>query len=420
MKLNGLISPARCRELHQRLAQIGRVCKHSVERLAYSDQETAAHNFLADQCGWAKRTDPHGNTFFRRPGRCADLKPICMGSHPDTVIRGGHFDGSSGCIAAIQVAEALDVLGLELDHPTEVVLWRGEESTRFRKAMLGSSAYSRLLKPKQLDELVDGQGMTLRQAMSSQQLDPGDFVWDTPVTERMDRYFELHIEQGPLLTAANVPVGIVQEFCGTWRALVYVTGKSDHSSIPFVHRRDAGLAAQVMSVEIQRLLWNPKSNSYPVVTVGEYSQNGGMNIIAGKAEFSIDFRGLNSEVLAELGRKAVAIVERVAAEFNVNAEVKQLGLTDPVKTDLQMNEILRAAALENGTQTIDIVSGAGHDAVPLLLSGVPAGKIFVRSGSRVPGGAYSHSPEEFAEIGDLVVGTEVMLRALIAADNLRR
>lgn len=413
------IQTARTKELHQLFAQIGHTCKNSVTRLGYSDLESSAHttfaNCISQIPGWIKSVDIFGNTHFTLRGTDPDLPPIRMGSHLDSVQMAGLYDGTSGCIAALQIAEYMYNNGIKLKRTLVISLWRCEESTRFGAAMLGSRLFCGLLPYSALNEITETVGgISILGAMISQGLDAKIIKremrsWKIPPT---GCYHESHIEQGPELHAGGLDVGIVTGFCGTWRCEIVFKGRKDHSSRKNGLRNDAMQAAMFAGAEIYGLV--DPSKEYPVVTIGGLNSDGSMNCIAGKVSFTIDVRGPKGKKLEKLGKEIKQIVAKHAGMFEVEVAIKEKGYVKPVCTSTKLQKQLIALADDEEYSYDCIYSGAGHDAMSFALAGIPCIMYFAPSWTRKAMGAYSHSPDEYASYAKLARTTAYMTHCILA------
>jgi allantoate deiminase len=395
-----VIDPGR---LERRSTELSRIAGRgtSVSRLGLSADEQQARDLVS---GWlaAKgahvRRDPAANLFARFGG---DGEAILVGSHLDSVPEGGRFDGVLGVLCAVEAVEALQDANVTLRRPVEVVAWADEEGARFGVGLFGSTAaFGRLARG--VADRRDRDGISIAEALRTLG-ERGD-----PAAARRDpkefaAYLELHIEQGPRLETAGLPLGIVSDIVGIYHARVAIRGRADHAGATVMTARaDALAAASEIVLAVERIA---RGRPDSVGTVGEIAvRPGAKNVVPGECVFSLDLRaardhdGLVQEVLAAL--------MRIASARGVEASVDDLARVPVTPLDARIRDVLKRATKSVGVDAPELVSGAGHDAQNPALSGVPTGMIFVRS----TGG--SHTPREFASIDDAALGAQALANAI--------
>jgi allantoate deiminase len=395
-----VIDPGR---LQRRTNELARIAGSgtSVSRLGLSADEQQARDLVA---GWltAKgaqvRRDPAANLFGRFGG---DGEPILVGSHLDSVPEGGRFDGALGVLCAVEAVESLIDAKVKLRRSIEVVAWADEEGARFGVGLFGSTAaFGRLARG--IGDRKDRTGTSIAEALRALG-ERGD-----PAAARLDpkglaAYLELHIEQGPRLETAGLPLGIVSDIVGIYHARVAIRGRADHAGATVMTARaDALAAASEIVLAVERIA---RGRPDSVGTVGEIAvRPGAKNVVPGECVFSLDLRaardhdGLVQEVLAAL--------MRIASSRGVEASVDDLARVPVTPLDPNIRDVLKRAAESVGVDAPELVSGAGHDAQNPALSGVPTGMIFVRS----TGG--SHTPREFASNDDAALGAQALANAI--------
>ena len=389
--------------LERRTSDLSRIAGRgsSVSRLGLSADEQQARELVG---GWLAargaevRRDAAANLFARFPGKG---EAILVGSHLDSVPEGGRFDGALGVLCAVEAIESLVDANVKTRRPIEVVAWADEEGARFGVGLFGSTAAFGRLAPGVADRR-DRDGISIAEALraigeegdpAAARRGPNDFA----------AYLELHIEQGPRLETAGVPLGIVSDIVGIYHARVTIRGRADHAGATVMTARaDALAAASEIVLAVERVA---RGRPDSVGTVGEITvRPGAKNVVPGECVFSLDLRaardhdGLVQEVLAAL--------MRIASARGVEASVDDLARIPVTPLDPKIREVLKRATKSVGVDAPELISGAGHDAQNPALSGVPTGMIFVRS----TGG--SHTPREFASIDDAALGAQALANAI--------
>ena len=395
-----MIDPGR---LERRSTELSRIAGRgpSVSRLGLSADEQHARELVG---GWLTargatvRRDAAANLFARFPGEGAT---ILVGSHLDSVPEGGRFDGALGVLCAVEAVESLVDAKVKLRRPIEVVAWADEEGARFGVGLFGSTAAFGRLAPGVADRR-DRDGISIAEALRAlgEHADPADARRDP---KELAAYLELHIEQGPRLERAGLPLGVVSDIVGIYHARVTVRGRADHAGATVMTARaDALAAASEMVLAVERIARN-RSDS--VGTVGEIAvRPGAKNVVPGECIFSLDLRAARDH--DDLVRDVLDAVTDIASARGVEASVDDLARVPATALDPTIRDVLKRAAKSVGVDAPMLVSGAGHDAQNPALSGVPTGMIFVRS----TGG--SHTPREFASIDDATLGAQALANAI--------
>jgi N-carbamoyl-L-amino-acid hydrolase len=396
------------------LARIGATEKGGVRRLAASDLDAEARRLFIRWCeeaGCTVTVDRIGNIFARRPGRNPDLPPVMAGSHLDTQPTGGRFDGAYGVMAGLEVVRTLNDLGYETEAPVEIVAWTNEEGSRFSPAMVGSGVFAGVFDLNYGLERPDNvSGVSL-----GAELQRIGFAGPAPVGGRpVAAYFEAHIEQGPILEAAGLPVGIVTGAQGQRWYEITVTGQEAHAGpTPMKRRRDALVGAARMIDAVNRI--GHAHAPYACATVGfvQVSPNS-RNTIPGRVFFTVDFRHPEDDVPSARDREVREACEAAAASQNVEAAVEEFWYFPPTPFDTRLVGAVREASLAQGYPHQDIISGAGHDAV-YMARVAPTAMIFVPCI-----GGISHNEIEDAKPEDLTAGVNVLLNALLESADAAR
>jgi N-carbamoyl-L-amino-acid hydrolase len=390
------------------LAQIGATAKGGVCRLAASDLDAAARRLFIRWCeeaGCAVTVDRIGNIFARRAGRNPALPPIVTGSHLDTQPTGGKFDGAYGVMAGLEVVRTLNDLGYETEAPIEIVAWTNEEGARFSPAMVGSGAFTGVFELESALATPDNNAPELTLGGELQRI---GFAGEAPVGEHpVAAYFEAHIEQGPILEAAGLPIGVVTGAQGQRWYEITVTGQEAHAGpTPMPRRRDALVGAARMIDAVNRI--GHAHAPYACATVGFIqSSPNSRNTIPGKVFFTVDFRHPDNDTLTAMDTELRAACTEAAATQHLDVEVKEFWYFPPTPFDPRMVGAVREAAKAQSLPHQDIVSGAGHDAV-YMAKVAPTAMIFVPCV-----GGISHNEVEDAKPDDLTAGCAVLLNAML-------
>ena len=389
------------------LARIGATPKGGVCRLAASDLDGEARRLFiswSEEAGCTVRIDKIGNIFARRPGRDPKLPPVMTGSHLDTQPTGGKFDGAYGVMAGLELMRTLNDLDYETEAPIEVVAWTNEEGSRFSPAMVGSGAFAGIF------DLAEGLGRpdNVTGVTLEAELERIGFAGSEPVGgRRVAVYFEAHIEQGPILEAAQKPIGVVTGAQGQRWYEITVTGQEAHAGpTPMPRRRDALVGAARMIDAVNRI--GHAHAPYACTTVGFVQVNpNSRNTIPGRVFFTVDFRHPEDAVLRVMDGELRQACDAAAASGGLEVEVKEFWYFPPTLFDPDLITALREAAESQGYPHQDIISGAGHDAV-YLARVTPTAMIFVPCI-----GGISHNEIEDAKPDDLTAGCNVLLNALL-------
>jgi allantoate deiminase len=348
--------------------------------------------------------DAVGNVVGRYEASRPGAPALIVGSHLDSVVDAGRFDGPLGVACGIVAVEALAQEGLRLPFAVEVVAFGDEENVRFPTSLSTSSALAGRYDPAWLDG-VDADGVTLREALAAFGGDPGAIAALARRRDHVVGYLEVHIEQGPMLEAQNLPVGIVSAIAGITRARAHVVGEAAHAgTVPMTMRRDALAAAAEMIFSVERI---GARRPGTVATVGAARvEPGAVNVIPGRVDFTIDARAPDDAVRA-------AMVEDIGRELRAVADRRGVGLgiepfmdSPATVMDPRLVAVLEEAATALGVPAVRLPSGAGHDAVAMATL-CPAAMLFVRCK-----GGISHNPAESITEADADIAVRVLIEAL--------
>ena len=392
------------------LAKLGATVKGGVCRLALTDLDRQARDIFVRWCedaGCTVSVDAVGNIFARRPGLNPDLPPVMTGSHIDTQPTGGKFDGCFGVLAGVEVLRTLNDLNIQTQAPIEVVVWTNEEGSRFAPCMMGSGVFAEKFTLEETLAKTDAQGITVGEALNAIGYAGSRKVSGHPV----GAYFEAHIEQGPILEDERKTIGVVLGALGQKWFDLNLRGVEAHAGPTPMHlRKDAlvGAAAVVAAVNKAALGHQPHACG----TVGcLQAYPGSRNVIPGEVRMTLDFRHLQPERLDSMISEVREVIEATCAKHGLSFELTPTADFPPLYFNPDCVNAVRNAASELGLSHMDIVSGAGHDAIFLAELG-PAGMIFVPCE-----GGISHNEIENADPKDLAAGCAVLLKAMLAASE---
>jgi allantoate deiminase len=396
------------------LAEIGKRESGGVTRLSFTDEERSAKDLVAsfmEEAGLAVREDAVGNLFGRREGNDPDAPAVLVGSHVDSVYDGGNFDGPLGVLAGIEVVQTMEEGDVRTDHPVEVVAFTDEEGARFSFGMIGSRALAGHLSPGDLDHR-DGDDISISEAMRDYGLDP-ELVEDARrQQDSLAAYLELHIEQGRVLETEDLPAGIVTGIAGPVWLRFSLRGESGHAGATPMNRRHDALAA---AAEIVGVVEEDASfASSAVGTVGQIeARPGGINIIPGLVDFSVDLRDIDVSVRDGVEGRIRERAEEICARRGVELGVEELQRLDPAPCSEDVRGVISEACEEVGIRPHSLPSGAGHDGMHLV-SLCPMGMIFVRSKDGI-----SHNPREWSSREDCGAGCNVLYWSVLGLAGRR-
>lgn len=411
LSIANAVSEERLWARHVEMARIGGTPKGGVNRLALTPQDIEARALLvrwARELGFGCAADPIGNMFFRREGTDAGAAPVMSGSHTDTQITGGRFDGIYGVLAAFEVLQAAEDIGIRTKRPMEMVVWTHEEGSRFPPGCMGSQVFADPAKLDQMLALKDPDGVTVAAALAEFQAALPDLD-RRPFERPVDVFIEAHIEQGPVLEATGKTIGIVTGIQGTRRYTIEVSGEEAHAgTTPHAHRKDALFAAVDMIAALRGLMHDDEDKVRFTIGRLVVSPNGSA-VVPAHVLFTIDFRYPDDGALARLGDQIGRICRENAGPCDVTVAETRRAPTDWFP-NLVPDAIL-AAARRLDVPHMPIFSGAGHDA-RYVLARCPSGMIFVPCEKGI-----SHTEAENAKPQDLAAGARVLAEAMVALAN---
>ncbi|MFJ3463257.1 Zn-dependent hydrolase [Achromobacter spanius] len=392
------------------LAQIGATPKGGNCRLALTALDGQGRDLVTGwmrDAGMTVRVDQVGNIFARRAGRDDSLPPVMTGSHIDTQPTGGKFDGCYGVLAGLEVIRTLNDAGVQTEAPLEVAIWTNEEGSRFVPVMMGSGVFAGKFPLETALSARDAQGISVRDELAAIGYAGADPVGGRPV----DAYFEAHIEQGPILEHEEKTVGVVTGSLGLRWYDVTVTGMEMHAGpTPMAIRRDALFATSFLLQAVVNIANTHQPHGRG--TVGEiHAHPGSRNVIPGQVRFTTDLRHEDEATLTRMDQDWRRVCDDIAVAHGVHVDVKDVQYFPPTPFDTDLVDKVRKGAANRGLPAMNIVTGAGHDAV-YMAAIAPTAMIFVPCKDGI-----SHNEIEDARPEHLEAGCNVLLDAMVARAN---
>jgi N-carbamoyl-L-amino-acid hydrolase len=390
---------------------IGGTPKGGICRLTLTDLDRQVRDWFRARCeelGCAVTVDDMGTMFARRKGQRVGIPPIAMGSHLDTQPTGGKFDGALGVLAALEALRTLHGAGYQTFAPIEVVNWTNEEGSRFVPAMIASGVFAGVFARDWAAERTDRAGIGFGEA-----LDAIGYRGSEPCGQHpLSAFFELHIEQGPILETERRDVGVVTGVQGMRWYEIVVTGQDSHAgTTPMDRRKDALLCASRIVGDVHGIA--AAHAPLAVATVGRFEvKPNSPNVIPGEVYFTVDLRHPEAEMLDAMEQMLTAIIDRSCASAGLGVVVNKIWNQPPVRFDPDCIDCVRTAAESAGYATRDIVSGAGHDAA-YISRVAPTAMIFVPCRNGI-----SHNEAEYSSPEQCAAGAQVLLEAVLNFDRL--
>jgi N-carbamoyl-L-amino-acid hydrolase len=388
------------------LAKIGATPKGGVCRLTLTDLDRQGRDLVI---GWAKEAglsvtiDKIGNVFMRRPGRNNSLPPIVAGSHIDTQPTGGKFDGNFGVLAGLEVIRTLNDHAIETEAPVELAFWTNEEGSRFVPVMMGSGVFAHIFTLEHAYAATDTQGKTVRDELEK----IGYIGSQEPGDHPIGAYFEAHIEQGPVLEDKDITIGVVQGVLGIrWYDCV-VSGMEAHAGpTPMELRQDALQTATQIMQEVIAIANRFGPHGRGTVGMVQVFPNS-RNVIPGQVTFSIDFRNMTDALVDQMDAALRDYAASLAQSSGRTIEIRQVSHYPAAPFHPECKDAVRRAAENLGYSHMDIVSGAGHDAVYMSML-APTGMIFIPCKDGI-----SHNEIEDTKPEQVTAGANVLLQAML-------
>ena len=388
------------------MAEIGATERGGCNRQALTDEDKLGRDLFANWCreaGCTVSVDEMGNMFARRPGRNTDAPPVITGSHLDTQPTGGKFDGVYGVLAGLEVLRTLEEAGIETDAPLEVVVWTNEEGARFAPAMVGSGVWASEMQRDEVYAIEDKAGKRF-----GEELERIGYRGDLPAKPRPIRAaFEAHIEQGPILEAEALQIGILTGVQGArWYDLI-IEGQPVHAGpTPMEGRRDPFRGVLPILEYCYELA--EKYAPWGRATFGDIkAEPGSRNTVPERLIVNVDLRHPDPAVLDEMDRLFRTFVAKACEAKKLQGRVEELWHMPVTEFDPNCVDAVRRATAELGYSSMEMVSGAGHDAL-YVAKVAPTSMIFVPCKNGV-----SHNEAEDVKSEDLEAGCNVLLHAML-------
>lgn len=409
------------RRLMRDLNAVGRIgigSHGAVTRLVFSVKELRSRQLLIHlmrQAGLKIHIDAIGNIFGRLDGANPKAPAVLAGSHLDTVIHGGKYDGPVGVIGALEAVRTIRENNIAFRSPLEVVCFVGEESSRFGFSTLGSSLVAGEVRPKDLTNAVDQQGTKLADVLASLGISRRNLGAIKRNPNGLKAYLELHIEQGPILEAKKKRIGLVTAIAAPSRFRVVFTGQADHSgTTPMEMRKDALVASAQLIEYVEKTCrkFSSMAKGRVVGTVGAMRiEPGVINAVPGKAELSVDIRGITARSKDRVATMVKQKAGAIARARGIGVAILPIREEHPVALDKRLLRVTKDICDEKGLDYEIMPSGAGHDAMQMAKI-TPAGMIFVPSTRGI-----SHNPLEWTDPEDICLGAQLLMETMIRVAN---
>ncbi|WHP46729.1 Zn-dependent hydrolase [Mannheimia bovis] len=384
--------------------------ENEITRLAFTQKDIAARDYVIELCkkyDLTVKIDPIGNVFIRRKGVEDNLPAVAFGSHIDTVVNAGKFDGTLGTIAGLETLFQLCEQNIQTRYPLELIIFTCEESSRFNYATLGSKVMCGVADQAALSKLKDKQGLGVEQALKDIGLDFNKVNQAKRSGSEFKCFLELHIEQGPRLENEQKTIGIVTGIAAPIRTIVKIKGQADHSGATAMHyRHDALLGAAELALELEQAAIQAGHST--VATAGNLTAKPGvMNVVPGYAELLVDIRGIHTEARESVFIALQNKIKEVEQKRGLEIELQLISKDQPIVLPTEMVEQLTQVTESLGYSYEIMPSGAGHDAMHMATL-CPTGMLFVPSHLGI-----SHNPLEFTEWKDIEAGIRVLQQAVL-------
>nr|WP_320116234.1 Zn-dependent hydrolase [uncultured Desulfuromonas sp.] len=392
------------------VAQFGVLDNGGVTRLALTKADHDARNYLIrkmQEAGLDVHIDNFGNIRGRRPGTDDHVPAVMMGSHLDTVPQGGHYDGIIGVLAALEVVRQLNDQHIKTKYPVEIINFCCEESSRFGVATLGSKGLTGQLNPEQMKTICDKDGISFYQALQQSGCSPDEAAHDQLSTDDVKAFFELHIEQGPVLEHHDEQLGIVEAIAAPSRFRVTIKGRSDHSgTTPMLLRQDALVVAAKLILAVEQLAQNTSPQS--VATVGEIiNQPNAMNVVPGQVTLGVDIRDIDGARKTKMVEGFKQLIHEIEQQSGCQFQCDTLSDDEPVILERSLQQQLMDIAAARSWSYRVMPSGAGHDAMHMARI-APTALIFIPSRQGI-----SHNIAESSSLEDIVRGMNMLYEAVL-------
>ena len=379
--------------------------KDFLTRRYLTSQHKKVNELVADWmsvAGMKAWQDPIGNIVGRSEGHENGLPALMLGSHLDTVVNAGKYDGMLGVVTAIHCIASLLRQGKRLPFAVEVIGFADEEGTRFKSTYLGSKAVAGTFDLDTLDRL-DSDEISMKEALDKFGLKKENIPNAARKKSEISAYLELHIEQGPVLEDNNLAAGIVTEIAGATRLTIEIIGKAGHAgTVPLHLRQDALVTASECIVKLEKIA---KASANTVVTVGEISiKPGASNVIPGHAKFTVDLRSSENSVREKVENELQQALQEICTNRKAKLITTKTHSAESTKCSNEVIKQLENAFVQSGYPTYFLPSGAGHDTAAMS-DLTETGMIFLRCREGI-----SHNPAESVKSEDIEAGFRIMLK----------
>lgn len=406
------IDVARIRRHIETLAGFTATPGAGTTRLSYTPEYRQACDYLIEHArslGLAARLDAIGNLRIRLEGRDGTAPAVVVGSHLDSVINGGDFDGILGVVSGMEIVECMVENGVRPEHAVEVISFVEEEGTTFRCPLTGSKALAGELGLAELENLKNEDGDSLLRIAADFGLEPAGLESDRLQAGGVKAMFELHIEQGAVLESLGLPVGIVEHIAGSENHRVRLHGRANHAgTTPMSLRFDALACAAECISTVERVAADPNRPD-TVATVGRiHCSPNAVNVIPAAVEFSIDIRDIRESLIESASSAILDLTRSIARDRNIQCETELTGKSPPRPMAPAIIECLATLANHAGIPHHRMNSGALHDAA-MITRVTDVGMIFVPSKD-----GRSHTPKEWTDYEDIEQGANLLLRAVLS------
>ncbi|WP_032093092.1 Zn-dependent hydrolase [Necropsobacter rosorum] len=403
------VNLSRIQTIIEKLAAISSA-PDNLTRLAFSREDAIARAYLIDLCkeyDLQVSTDAIGNVVIRKAGLADDLPAVAFGSHIDTVINAGKFDGPLGVATGLDILFHVCEQKLQTRYPLELIIFACEESSRFNYATLGSKVLCGVANQAALSTLRDKQGIGLPEALAEIGLDFTRISQAKRSGNEFKCFFELHIEQGPRLENEEKTIGIVSGIAAPIRCIVRIAGRADHSGATAMHyRHDALLGGAELALALEQAAI--RAGHGTVATVGNLTAKPGvMNVVPGSAELLVDIRGIHTPARESVFNTLQQEMERIAEKRGLTITLQLISSDPPVLLAEPLIQHIRQMTETLGYAYEIMPSGAGHDAMHMAKL-CPTGMIFVPSKNGI-----SHNPQEFTRWEDIEAGATVLQQVVL-------
>lgn len=384
-------------------------------RVLFTEEELKSRAYVKKEMeaiGLEIKEDAIGNIFATLKGTDSNLAPVWTGSHIDTVLNAGMFDGMAGVVSGMEALKVIKESGVEHKRDITVIVFTSEEPTRFELSCLGSRAMAGEMSLEDTKKLSDKEGNTLYETLGKLGYDYSKY--DDIKKKRGDVYasVELHIEQNNVLDTTKIPVGVVKGICAPTNFNVLVEGIQSHAGgTSMGSRKDAFVAACELSLAVEKFAKESKGE-YVTATVGRVNVfPNAVNVISGHTEFSIDIRSIDMESKDIMVKQIYDEVKRIESERGVKITLKQENHDVPYKCDEHLIDKLKDNCEKLNIEYKELISGAYHDSL-FVSYFAPAAMIFVPCKDGI-----SHSKDEWSDFEDIALGTDVLASTLLELSN---